>query len=184
MPPKTIVLVGLMGCGKTSIGRRLAKRLELEFFDSDQEVEAAAGCPIKEIYDVFGEEAFKSGERRVIERLLGQRTHVLATGGGSFIIDETRELIKKQAISVWLKADLNTLISRVSRRSDRPFLHEKNQEEVLTQLVEERYPIYSYADVHVETFDEPTSSTVERVIQATSDFIREEYPNHYVLKSV
>lgn len=184
MPPKTIVLVGLMGCGKTSIGRRLAKKLELEFFDSDHEVEAAAGCPIKEILSVFGDEAFKSGENRVIARLLDQSVHVLATGGGSFMTDKTRELIKEKAISVWLNADLPTLVARVSRRNDRPMLGDGNQEEVLTQLIEERYPVYKGADIHVDTFDEPTNATVDRVILAISEFVRQHYPNHHVLKSI
>lgn len=184
MPPKTIVLVGLMGCGKTSIGRRLAKKLELGFFDSDHEVEAAAGCPIKEIFSVFGEEAFKSGENRVISRLLDQPTHVLATGGGSFMTDKTRNLIKEKAISVWLNADLQTLVARVSRRNDRPLLADGNQEEVLSALIAERYPIYQSADIHVETFDEPTNATVDRVIHAISEFVKQHYPNHYVLKSI
>ena len=184
MPSKTIVLVGLMGCGKTSIGRRLAKRLELPFYDSDHEVEAAAGCPIKEIYSVYGEEAFKSGEHRVISRLLDQPIHVLATGGGSFMDDETRAKVKEKAISVWLKADLETLVARVSRRNDRPLLTDGNQKETLERLIEERYPIYGEADVHVQTFDEPTNSTVERVILAASEFVRINHPNQYVLKSV
>ncbi len=184
MPPKTIVLVGLMGCGKTSIGRRLAKRLELSFYDSDHEVEAAAGCSIKEIYSVFGEEAFRSGEHRVITRLLDQETHILATGGGSFMNDATRDLIKEKAISVWLKADLDTLVARVSRRNDRPLLTEGNQKETLEALIAERYPVYEHADIHVQTLDEPTNATVERVIQATSEFVRTHHPRHYVLKSV
>lgn len=184
MPPKTIVLVGLMGSGKTSIGRRLSKRLELPFYDSDHEVEAAAGCPIKEILAVFGEEAFLSGEHRVIMRLLDQPTHVLATGGGSLINHSTQELIKEKAISVWLKADLETLVARVSRRNDRPMLAEGNQRETLEKLIEERYPVYEKSDIHVETLDEPTNVTVDRVIQEMSEYIRVHYPHHYVLKSV
>ncbi|MCX7343557.1 MAG: shikimate kinase [Proteobacteria bacterium] len=184
MPPKTIVLVGLMGSGKTSIGKRLAKRLELSFFDSDIEVEQAAGYPIKEIYDIFGEQAFLDGEQRVIKRLLDQPTHVLATGGGSFANKPTREIVKEKAISVWLKADIDTLVARVSRRSDRPMFNDSNHHEVLEKLIEERYPVFEEADVHVETLDEPTNSTVDRVIQAMSDFIRAKYPNYYVLKSV
>ncbi len=187
MPPKTIVLVGLMGSGKTSIGKRLAKRLELPFFDSDTEVEGAAGCPIKEILNVFGEEAFESGEKRVINRLLTEEpTHILATGGNSFFYNSTRELIKEESISVWLKADIETLVTRVSRRSDRPMLtgDTENQREVLEELIAERYPLYGEADIHVETFDEPTNATVDRVITSITDFIREKYPNYHVLKSV
>lgn len=184
MPPRTIVLVGLMGSGKTSIGKRLANRLELSFFDSDLEVEQAAGYPIKEIYEIFGEQAFLDGEQRVIKRLLDQPTHVLATGGGSFTYDPTRKIVKEKAISVWLKADLNTLVARVSRRTDRPMFSDSNHQEVLEKLIAERYPVFEEADVHVQTLDEPTNATVDRVIQAMSDFIRAKYPNYYVLKSV
>lgn len=181
--PKTIVLVGLMGAGKTSIGKRLAKRLEVPFHDSDQEVETAAGCSIKEILEFYGEGAFQSGERRVITRLLEQPVHVLATGGGSFMTSETRAAIKDKALSVWLKADLPTLVARVSRRSDRPFLEDGTQEETLKKLIEERYPVYQQADVVVETFDEPTNTTVDRVINALTDYIRDHYPTEYVLKA-
>lgn len=181
--PKSIVLVGLMGAGKTSIGKRLAKRLEVQFYDSDQEVEKAAGCTIKEILEFYGEEAFESGERRVITRLLDQPVHVLATGGGSFMTPQTREAIKEKALSVWLKADLNTLVARVSRRNDRPFLDDGNQEQTLIRLMEERYPIYETADVVVETLDEPTNTTVDRVISALAEYIRQQYPTEYVLKA-
>ena len=184
MPPRTIVLVGLMGCGKTSIGKRLAKKLELPFHDSDQAVEESAGCPLKDICDIYGEEAFRSGEQRVIARLLDQPTHILATGGGSFMNEPTRDVIKEKAISVWLNADFETLISRVSRRNDRPLLDGPDQREVLEKLMHERYPIYAQADIHVPTMDEPTNCTVDRLILAMTDYIREKYPSYYVLKSV
>jgi shikimate kinase len=184
MPPKTIALVGLMGCGKTSIGRRLARRLEMAFYDSDQEVEISAGCSMKEIYSVFGEEALKSGERRVIARLLDQPPHVLATGGSSILDDGTYELLKEKSITVWLNADLETLITRVSRRNDRPLIQDGNQQEVIEQLIERCYPVYEKSDIHVKTFDEATNSTVDRVIQSISEFVKEKYPNHYVLKSI
>lgn len=183
-PPRTIVLIGLMGAGKTSIGKRLAKRLDLPFFDSDHEVEVAAGCTIKEIVEKYGEDAFMSGESRVINRLLDQPTHVLATGGGSFMEEKTRDRVHESAISVWLKADLPTLVTRVSRRSDRPFLQEGTQEETLTRLIEERYPFFESANVIVDTFDEPTAATVERVIVALTDYIRTNYPDQYILKSI
>jgi len=183
-PPRTIVLIGLMGAGKTSIGKRLAKRLDLPFFDSDHEVEKAAGCPIMEIYDLYGEEAFMNGEYRVINRLLGEPVHVLATGGGSFMTERTRERVKEKAISVWLKADLDTLVTRVSRRSDRPFLEDGSQRETLEKLIGERYPYFEMADVIVDTYDEPTAATVERVIVALTDYIRKNYPDQYILKSV
>lgn len=183
-PPKTIVLVGLMGAGKTSIGRRLAKRLEVQFFDSDLEVESAAGCSIKEILDIFGEDAFLKGEYRVINRLLEQAPHVLATGGGSFMNPDTRVQIKEKAISVWLKADLDTLVARVSRRTDRPLLEDATRHRAtLEKLIEERYSLYAKADVVVQTFDEPTNTTVDRVISALSSYIRDHYPDQYVLKA-
>ncbi len=183
-PPRTIVLIGLMGAGKTSIGKRLAKRLDLPFFDSDHEVEKAAGCSIMEIFEVYGEEALLSGEHRVINRLLGEPVHVLATGGGSFMTEPTRARVKEKAISVWLKADLETLVTRVSRRSDRPFLQEGTQRETLEKLIGERYPFFENADVVVDTFDEPTAATVERVIVALTAYIRKNYPDQYILKSV
>ncbi|MBM3468207.1 MAG: shikimate kinase [Alphaproteobacteria bacterium] len=183
-PPKTIVLVGLMGAGKTSIGRRLAKRLEVPFFDSDMEVESAAGCHIKEILDLFGENAFLNGEYRVINRLLEQEPHVLATGGGSFMNPDTREQIKNKAISVWLKADLDTLVARVSRRTDRPLLEDATRHRTtLEELITQRYPIYGEANVIVQTFDEPTNTTVDRVIAALAEYIRDHYPAQYVLKA-
>lgn len=183
-PPKTIVLVGLMGAGKTSIGRRLAKRLEVPFYDSDMEVESAAGCHIKEILDVFGEDAFISGEFRVINRLLEQEPHVLATGGGSFMNADTREQIKQKAISVWLKADLDTLVARVSRRTDRPLLEDATRHRTtLEELIQERYPVYGEANVAVQTFDEPINTTVDRVIAALAEYIRDTYPAQYVLKA-
>lgn len=184
MPPKTIVLVGLMGCGKTSIGKRLAKKLDIPFHDSDQAVEESAGCPIKDIFDIYGEDAFRVGEQKVIERLLGQPTHILATGGGSFANEPTRKVILDKSISIWLKADLDTLTARVSRRTDRPMLGGPNQREVLEQLIAERYPVYAEANIHVDTMDEPTNCTVDRVIQAMTDYIRTNYPSYYVLKSL
>ncbi|MDR0625250.1 MAG: shikimate kinase [Holosporales bacterium] len=184
MPPKTIALVGLMGCGKTSIGRRLAKRLEMLFYDSDQEVETAAGCSMKEIYSVFGEEALRRGERSVIARLLNQPPHVLATGGSSIIDEETQQLLKEKAITVWLNADLEMLVARVSRRNDRPLIRGGNQKEVLEKLIEQCYPVYRRSDIQLQTFDEAASTTVDRVILAISEFVRERYPNHYVLKSI
>lgn len=184
-PPKTIVLVGMMGAGKTSIGRRLAKKLELPFYDSDQEVELAAGCPIKQFVDIYGEDAFKNGECRVIARLLDQQVHVLATGGTSFLNESIRQVVKEKAISVWLKADLETILARVSRRNDRPFLIQDGTErETIEQMIAERYPLYSLADVTVDTFDESTNLTVDRVIGSLTDFIRVHFPTEYVLKSI
>lgn len=184
MPPKTIALVGLMGCGKTSIGRRLAKKLELPFSDSDQEVELSAGCSMKEIYSVYGEEAFKSGERRVIARLLSQPAQILATGGSSILDPETQALLKERSITVWLDADIETLVTRVSRRNDRPLIKDGNQREVLEELIRTCYPVYETSDIHVKTYDEATNTTVDRVIEAISEFVRVHYPDYCVLKSI
>lgn len=184
MPPKTIVLVGLMGCGKTSIGKRLAKRLELDFFDSDQAVEESAGCPLADIVKFFGEEGFKSGECRVISRLLDQPAHVLATGGGSFTYEPTRAVVKEKALSIWLKADFDTLSARVMRRNDRMQPGQESEVDELKKMVDAYYPIYAEADIHVETFDEPTNCTVDRVLIQISDFVQKNYPEQYILKSV
>jgi shikimate kinase len=184
MPPKPVVIVGLMGCGKTSIGKRLARRFDLPFCDSDQEVEAAAGCKITDVDMTFGEGALRKGEYRVISRLLSQKVQVVATGCMSFSHDDTRKLIKESGISIWLKADLPTLIIRTSGRKDRPFLESGREEEALVELMDEHYPIFEEADITVQTYDEPASVTVDRVIIAMSGYIRDNYPDHHILKSV
>jgi len=163
---RTIVLVGLMGVGKSSVGRRLAAALELPFRDADSEVEAAAGRTIPEIFADLGEAAFREGERRVIARLLEQPPHVLATGGGAFMSPETRELIKSKAISVWLKAELDVLARRVGRKETRPLLTGKDPLEVLKAQAEARYPSYAEADLTVETGDTAHHVTVDQIIRA------------------
>jgi shikimate kinase len=170
---RTIALVGLMGVGKSSVGRRLANALELPFRDADAEVEAAAGRSISDIFTDLGEAAFREGERRVIARLLDQPPHVLATGGGAFMNDQTRELIKSKAVSVWLKTDLDVLARRVARKDTRPLLVGKDPLEVLQAQADARYPVYGLADVIVETGDAAHHVTVEQVIRALSDFLRE-----------
>lgn len=184
VPNRTIVLVGCMGCGKTSIGRRLAKRLGLHFYDSDHELEAAAGCAVKSIYSVFGEEAFVKGEYKVIKRLLDQEVHVLATGGGSLKNPDTFTMIQERGITVWLKADLETLVSRVSRRSDRPNLERGKEREVLEEIMRDCYPTYEKAHIHVDTYDEPTNLTVDRVIQHISEYVQKHYPEQCVMKTI
>lgn len=161
--PRTIVLVGLMGAGKSCIGRRLAAQLVLDFVDADAEIERAAGCSIEEIFERHGESAFRDGERRVIARLLNQPIHVLATGGGSFMDPRTRSEILGRAITVWLRADLELLLKRTGRRSNRPLLKRGNPREILEKLIAERYPIYGQADVIVDSADGPPEATVERV---------------------
>jgi shikimate kinase len=165
-PRRTIVLVGLMGAGKTKIGRRLAARLNLPFFDSDSEIEAAAGETIEEIFRELGEAAFRDGERRVIARLLAQPTHVLATGGGAFMAPATRAAIGRRGVSVWLRADLDVLVARVSRRGNRPLLKERNPRTVLAELIERRHPIYGEADITIDSGEGPPEVTVTRTIAA------------------
>ncbi|MFN3523427.1 MAG: shikimate kinase [Phenylobacterium sp.] len=163
---RTITLVGLMGVGKSSVGRRLANALDLPFRDADTEVEAAAGRSIPDIFAEMGEPAFREGERRVIARLLDEPPHVLATGGGAFMNAETRRLIKEKSISVWLKADLDVLARRVGRKDNRPLLSGKDPVAVLKAQAAERYPVYAEADVTVETGDTAHHVTVDQVIRA------------------
>jgi shikimate kinase len=163
---KTIALVGLMGVGKSSIGRRLAHALDLPFRDADAEVEAAAGRSIPDIFAEYGEPAFRDGERKVIARLLDEGPHVLATGGGAFMSDQTRALIKEKAVSVWLKADLEVLAKRVSRKGDRPLVAGKDPMEVLRAQAAARYPMYEQADIIVETGDTPHQVSVDAIIEA------------------
>lgn len=171
---RTIALVGLMGVGKSSVGRRLAGALGLPFHDADAEVEAAAGRSISEIFGDLGEPAFREGERRVIARLLDQPPHVLATGGGAFMSPETRQLIKSKAVSVWLKADLDVLARRVARKDNRPLLAGKDPLAVLQAQAAARYPAYGEADVTVETGDTAHHVAVDQVIQALSAFLEEQ----------
>lgn len=173
---RTITLVGLMGVGKSSVGRRLANALELPFKDADVEIETAAGRSIPEIFASLGEPAFREGERRVITRLLEDPPHVLATGGGAFITPETRALIKERSISVWLKADLEVLVRRVGRKDNRPLITGKDPLEVLTELAAVRYPIYAEADVVVETGDTAHHVTVDQVIQALTAYLQGQNP--------
>jgi shikimate kinase len=165
-PPKTIVLVGLMGAGKSCIGKRLASRLGVRFVDADQEIEQAAGCSIAEIFARHGEAAFRDGERRVIARLLGEGPHVLAAGGGAFMDPRTRSLIRERAISVWLRAELDLLLRRVSRRSDRPLLQVADPRGRLAELMAQRHPVYGEADITVDSADGPPEVTLERVVAA------------------
>ena len=167
-PAKTIALVGLMGAGKTSIGRRLAQRLGLPFIDADAEIEAAAGTSIEEIFQRHGEAAFRDGERRVIARLLDNPPHVLATGGGAFMDPATRALLRARATTVWLRADLEVMLARVARRNinNRPLLKGRDPRTVLEALIAERYPVYAEADVTVDSIDGPPEATLDRVLAA------------------
>jgi shikimate kinase len=166
VPRRAIVLVGLMGAGKSKIGRRLALRLGLPFFDSDPEIEAAAGETIEEIFANRGEQVFRDGERRVITRLLAQPVHVLATGGGAFMDPATRAMIAHRGVSVWLRADLDILVARVLRRSNRPLLKKGDPKEILAELIERRHPVYAEADLVVDSGEGSPEATVSRAIAA------------------
>ncbi|HEY0424301.1 MAG TPA: 3-dehydroquinate synthase [Rhodopila sp.] len=167
---RSIVLVGLMGAGKTSIGRRLAARLGLPFRDADQEIELAAGCTIPELFARYGETAFRDGERRVIRRLLAGDPMVLAFGGGAFLDPRTREATRAEAVSVWLRCTLPTLVRRVATRDNRPLLTGRDREETLRELMEIRYPIYAEADVIVDCGDEPPDHTTTSVMNALQEW--------------
>lgn len=166
---KTLVLVGLMGAGKTSVGRRLADRLGLRFVDADAEIEAAAGMTIADIFAAHGESHFRDGERRVIARLLEDHGQVLATGGGAYMDPLTRRHISDKAISIWLKADLDVLFRRVSRRKTRPLLNKQDPKGVLEKLIQERYPVYAEADIVVESMDAPHEVMVEKILTALDE---------------
>jgi shikimate kinase len=176
LPPhlraRTIALVGLMGVGKSSIGKRLAAALDLPFRDADVEVEAAAGRSIPEIFADLGEPAFRDGERRVIARLLEEPPHVLATGGGAFMDPRTRALVKEKAISVWLKADLDLLARRVARKDNRPLVRDKDPLDVLRAQAAIREPQFAEADIIVQTGETPHQEAVDAILAA----LKERYP--------
>ncbi|MCA3245292.1 MAG: shikimate kinase [Tagaea sp.] len=166
---RTIVMVGLMGAGKSAIGKRLAQALGLGFIDADKEIEEAAGCTIPEIFARFGEPAFRDGERRVIARLLEGPVCVLATGGGAFMDETTRARIKVGGLSIWLRADLDTLVRRTARRNNRPLLNAGDPRAILGDLMTKRYPIYAQADLTVDSLEAPPETTTQRVIDALRD---------------
>jgi len=162
---RSIVLVGMPGCGKSAIGRRLAPRLDLPFVDADEEIEQAAGKSIKEIFADHGEAYFRDGERRVIARLLASGPQVLATGGGAMMLEETRANIRRAGISIWVKADLPVLVRRVSKRSNRPLFEGRDPEAVMKELMEARYPIFATADIVVESRDVPHDEIVGEIVE-------------------
>ncbi|GJL94131.1 MAG: shikimate kinase [Hyphococcus sp.] len=166
--PRTIVLVGMMGAGKTTIGRRLAPRLNLPFFDADEEIEKAAGMSISELFQSHSEESFRRGEAGVIKRLLGGPPHVLATGGGALTHPDTRALIANTTISIWLKADLDVLLSRATKRSTRPLLKNDNPIKILERLSKEREAFYAQADIHIDSQSGPHMHTVDLIIEKLS----------------
>ena len=163
---RPIALVGLMGVGKTTVGRRLAKKLDREFFDSDDEIEQASGRTVAGYFRDHGEEAFREGERRVIERLLNGKPIILATGGGAFIPAETRRILKENAITIWLKGDFETIMERVSRKNTRPLLQVSDPRQKMRELMDVRYPIYKEAHIKVDIANGPHIRTVNRVVKA------------------
>ncbi|MCI7486399.1 MAG: shikimate kinase [Alphaproteobacteria bacterium] len=173
---KIILLVGLMGSGKTSVGKRLARRLSLPFVDGDQEIEKAAGLSLVDVLKCFGEKEYRAGEERVMKRLLQGTPCVLASGGGSFVAAQTRELAKEHAVTIWLKADIDTLYHRTAGRTRRPFLLGDNAtvKHKLQEYITEEYPYYSEADIVVETRDEKVENTVKRVASAVHHFFQQQ----------
>lgn len=163
---RSLVLVGLMGCGKSSIGRRLAARLGLAFIDADEEIERVAQKSISEIFTDHGEAFFRDREAKVIERLLAGGPQVLATGGGAFMIPETRTRIRDTGISIWLRAELPVLMRRVGKRDTRPLLKEGDPEAVMRRLMDARYPVYAEADITVESRDVPHEGIVSEIVEA------------------
>src|SRR3712207_2125721 len=163
---RSIVLVGLMGAGKSTVGRRLAQKLGLPFRDADHEIEEAAGMSIPDIFSVHGEAYFRDGERRVIGRLLQEGPMVLATGGGAFMNEETRARIAEHGVSVWLRADLDVLMRRVRKRATRPLLQNPDPEGTMRRLMDLRYPVYATADITIDSHEAPHDKVVTELIKA------------------
>ncbi len=170
---RSVVLVGMMGAGKTTVGRRLAANLGLDFVDADSEIELAAGMGIPDIFARHGEAAFRDGERKIIARLLAEGQKVLATGGGAYMNAQTREAIAIGAVAVWLRADFDVLINRVRKRSNRPLLQTADPEAALQRLIDERYPVYAQAHVTVQSSDIPHTQVVEHVLHALDAWMGE-----------
>lgn len=169
-PKKTIVLVGIMGAGKSTVGKILADRLGMRFIDADQEIERAAGCTITDFFEKYGEVEFRKGEERVISRILAGEPCVLATGGGAFMSEATRLLIKKMATSVWLRVSFEVLAKRLEKRSDRPLLQTTDPQQTLKALIKKRYPIYNDADFIVDAENDGVDITVSKVIECLGDY--------------
>ncbi len=171
---RSLVLVGLMGAGKSTVGRRLAQMLKLPFRDADQEIEAAAGMSIPDIFSIHGEDYFREGERRVIARLLQEGPMVLATGGGAFMNEETRRAVAEHGISIWLKADLDVLMRRVRKRANRPLLQNPDPEGTMRHLMEQRHPVYATANLTVDSHEAPHDRVVADIIKALNGWFAKE----------
>ncbi len=174
LPPaaegKFVVLIGLMGVGKSNVGRRLADLLRLPFVDTDTEIEDAAGRSIEDIFEEFGEPYFRDGERKVISRLLDGPQAVMATGGGSYMDPDTRRAIQEKGISIWLRADLDLLVKRTKRRDNRPLLKQGDRRDTLAQLIAKRYPVYGEADIIIDVAEESAEETTQRVLEALQNY--------------
>ena len=168
---RSVVLVGMMGAGKSTIGRRLAMRLRLPFIDADNEIEAAAGMSIPDIFEVHGEPHFRDGEARVIARLLESGPILLATGGGAFMREDTRNRIRDKAISMWLKAEADVILRRVKRRADRPLLHNADPAAVIARLIEARHPFYEQTDILIDSRDVPHDRIVDECVVALHEHL-------------
>ncbi len=168
---RPLVLIGLMGAGKSCIGRRLAQRLSLDFVDADHEIETAAGCSISDIFALYGESAFREGERKVMARLLDGSARIVAAGGGAFMDPATREIVRARGISLWLRAELDLLIKRTAGRDHRPLLNQGDPREILGRLIQRRYPVYAEADIVVDSRDEPPERTVDAVLAAVAAYL-------------
>ena len=174
---RTVVLVGLMGAGKTTIGRRLASKLDVDFIDSDDEIEKAAGCSIPDIFEKYGEDEFREGERKIIKRLMTQTPCVLATGGGAFMNADSRKVIAENGLSVWLKAEIGTLLRRVSKRKNRPLLRQGDPKKIMAKLIDERYPVYAEADITVGSAEGPHDVVVQKIVEALikADYLSDKF---------
>jgi shikimate kinase len=168
---KSIVMIGMMGAGKSRIGRDLAVKLELPFVDTDDEIIKAAGCSVSDIFELYGEKAFRDVEERVILRLLNSEVQIIATGGGAFMSVNIRKAISKYGVSIWLKAELDVLVERTSRRRGRPLLKNGDSATILKRLMDERYPVYGEADIVVDTQDVPIDATVNTTADALAAYI-------------
>lgn len=168
-----VVLVGLMGAGKSTVGRRLAKVIGRRFVDSDQEIELAAGCGVSDIFAIHGEQIFRDLEKRVIERLLDEKDIVLATGGGAWMQPPIRKAVGQKAVSVWLRADLDTLVERVEKRNHRPLLETGDKRAILDKLMQERYKVYKKADLVVDSGNGPHEEVVNDIVKTLKIFVKQ-----------
>lgn len=168
---RPVVLVGMMGVGKSTVGRKLASLLHLPFVDADEEIEKAAQMSVSEIFERFGEASFRDGERRVIARLMSENPAVIATGGGAFCNDDTRALVIAEGIPVWLDCDIDTLVERVGRKDTRPLLRNGDPKEIIARLKAEREPLYSQAPIHVRSEAGPHNQTVQRILKGISQWL-------------